>query len=117
MDATATCLPAGQCRHDRREPGSRHQEDAGHLADLTTSLGFGLLQSSILLISFVGVLWSLSAGFAFQIGERSLEIPGYMVWAAILYAGSASWLSWLVGRRLIVLNGERYAREPIFASR
>ncbi|GCA50361.1 inner membrane ABC transporter ATP-binding protein YddA [Sinorhizobium sp. KGO-5] len=92
-------------------PDQRMQEDAGHLADLTTSLGFGLLQSSILLISFVGVLWSLSAGFAFQIGERSLEIPGYMVWAAILYAGSASWLSWLVGRRLIVLNGERYARE------
>ncbi|AFL49959.1 putative ATP-binding cassette transporter [Sinorhizobium fredii] len=92
-------------------PDQRMQEDAGHLADLTTSLGFGLLQSSILLISFVGVLWSLSAGFAFQIGDRSLEIPGYMVWAAILYAGSASWLSWLVGRPLIHLNGERYARE------
>jgi len=34
-----------------------------------------------------------------------------MVWAAILYAASASWLSWLVGRPLIGLNGERYARE------
>lgn len=92
-------------------PDQRMQEDAGHLADLTTGLGFGLVQSSILLASFVGVLWSLSSGFAFQIGGRSLEIPGYMVWAAILYAGSASWLSWLVGRPLIVLNGERYARE------
>ncbi|WP_026615111.1 ABC transporter ATP-binding protein/permease [Ensifer aridi] len=92
-------------------PDQRMQEDAGHLAELTTSLGFGLVQSSILLISFVGVLWSLSSGFAFQIGDRSLAIPGYMVWAAILYAGSASWLSWLVGRRMIALNGERYARE------
>ncbi|RVJ32498.1 ABC transporter ATP-binding protein/permease [Sinorhizobium medicae] len=92
-------------------PDQRMQEDAGHLADLTTGLGFGLVQSSIMLISFVGVLWSLSAGFAFDIGGQKLEIPGYMVWAAILYAGSASWLSWLVGRRMIVLNGERYARE------
>lgn len=92
-------------------PDQRMQEDAGHLADLTTDLGFGLVQSSILLASFVGVLWSLSAGFAFQIGDRSLEIPGYMVWAAILYAGSASCLSWLVARPLIGLNGERYARE------
>src|SRR5690606_21986597 len=39
------------------------------------------------------------------------EIPGYMVWAAILYAGTASSLSWLAGRPLIHYNSERYARE------
>jgi putative ATP-binding cassette transporter len=92
-------------------PDQRMQQDAGHLADLSTGLGFGLVQSSILLASFVGVLWSLSSGFVFHIGGRSFAIPGYMVWAAILYAGSASWFSWLVGRPLITLNSERYARE------
>ncbi len=92
-------------------PDQRMQEDAGHLADLTTDLAFGLLQSSILLVSFVGVLWSLSEGFAFNISGRVFDIPGYMVWAAIIYAGSASWLSWRVGRPLIALNGERYNRE------
>ena len=39
------------------------------------------------------------------------SIPGYMVWAAILYAGSGSLLSWLVGRPLIAQNSERYSRE------
>jgi putative ATP-binding cassette transporter len=34
-----------------------------------------------------------------------------MVWCAIFYAGTASWVSWLVGRPLIRLNAERYARE------
>ncbi|SOC42991.1 putative ATP-binding cassette transporter [Rhizobium subbaraonis] len=92
-------------------PDQRMQEDAGHLADLTTDLAFGLLQSSILLVSFVGVLWSLSEGFMFQISGRTIDIPGYMVWAAIIYAGSASLLSWRVGRPLIELNGERYSRE------
>lgn len=92
-------------------PDQRMQQDAGHLADLSTDLGFGLLQSSVLLASFVGVLWSLSADFVFHVGGRSFEIPGYMVWAAILYAGSASALSWLVGRPLIGLNSDRYARE------
>jgi len=38
-------------------------------------------------------------------------VPGYMVWCAIFYAGTASWVSWLVGRPLIRLNAERYARE------
>jgi putative ATP-binding cassette transporter len=92
-------------------PDQRMQQDAGHLADLTTDLGFGLLQSSVMLASFVGVLWSLSADFVFHIGGRSLEIPGYMVWAALIYTGTASCLSWLVGRPLIGFNSERYARE------
>ncbi|RWK59555.1 ABC transporter ATP-binding protein/permease [Mesorhizobium sp.] len=92
-------------------PDQRLQQDAGHLADLSTGLGIGLLQSFILLVSFVGVLWSLSSGFVFHIGGYSLAIPGYMVWAAILYAGTASWLSWLVGRPLIRFNSDRYTRE------
>ncbi|HEY4192396.1 MAG TPA: ABC transporter ATP-binding protein/permease [Mesorhizobium sp.] len=92
-------------------PDQRMQEDAGHLADLTTGLGIGLLQSLILLASFVGVLWTLSSGFIFHFDGHSLAIPGYMVWAAIFYAGSASWLSWLVGRPLIMQNSDHYARE------
>lgn len=92
-------------------PDQRMQQDAGHLADLTTDLAIGLLQASILLVSFVGVLWSLSSGFVFHVGDRSFSIPGYMVWAAIVYAGSASLLSWLVGRPLIVQNADRYSRE------
>ncbi|MER9900474.1 ABC transporter ATP-binding protein/permease [Mesorhizobium sp. M0130] len=92
-------------------PDQRLQQDAGHLSDLSTGLGIGLLQSCILLASFVGVLWSLSSGFVFHIGGHLLAIPGYMVWAAILYAGTASWLSWLVGRPLIRFNNDRYTRE------
>ena len=34
-----------------------------------------------------------------------------MVWCALLYAATGSWLSWRVGRPLIPLNAERYARE------
>ena len=92
-------------------PDQRMQQDAAHLSDLSTDLGVGLLQSCILLVSFVGVLWELSSGFVFHVGGTALAIPGYMVWAAILYAGTASWLSWLVGRPLIRLNSDRYTRE------
>lgn len=92
-------------------PDQRMQQDVGHLSDLSTDLGVGLVQSIILLASFVGVLWALSSGFVFNIGGHAIAIPGYMVWAAFLYAGIASWLSWLVGRPLIGLNSDRYARE------
>src|SRR5277367_1421731 len=92
-------------------PDQRIHEDARHLTELTTDLGIGLLQSSLLLGSFIGVLWILSRNVTFHVSGRSFGIPGYMVWCALLYAGTASWLSWLVGRPLIKLNSERYARE------
>src|SRR5271166_1489746 len=92
-------------------PDQRIHEDARHLTELTTDLGIGLLQSSLLLGSFIGVLWILSQNVTFHVSGRSFGIPGYMVWCALLYAGTASWLSWRVGRPLIELNSERYARE------
>lgn len=92
-------------------PDQRLHEDARHLTDLCTDLGVGLLQATVLLVSFAGVLWTLTSGFVFHVGGSSFAIPGYMVWAAAIYAGTASWLSWLIGRPLIKLNADRYAQE------
>ena len=92
-------------------PDQRMHEDARHLTELSADLGIGLLQATILLITFVSVLWALSADFAFHVDGRVVAIPGYMVWAGIVYAGSASLLSYWVGRNLIGRNAERYARE------
>jgi vitamin B12/bleomycin/antimicrobial peptide transport system ATP-binding/permease protein len=92
-------------------PDQRMHEDARHLCELSADLGIGLLQSSILFASFTGVLWVLSRDFAFHIAGRDYAIPGFMVWAAILYAGVGSLLSYWVGRSLIHRNADRYARE------
>ncbi|HLW91000.1 MAG TPA: ABC transporter ATP-binding protein/permease [Roseiarcus sp.] len=95
-------------------PDQRIHEDARHLTELTTDLGIGLLQSSLLLLSFVGVLWVLSSTMVLSIAGNAIVAPGYMVWCALLYAGVASLLSWRVGRTLIGLNETRYAREAQF---
>ncbi|MGK9234219.1 ABC transporter ATP-binding protein/permease [Inquilinus limosus] len=92
-------------------PDQRIHEDTRHLTELSTDLGIGLLQSTLLLISFVGVLWVLSEGIVLRFDGMALSIPGYMVWCALLYAAAASWVSWRVGRPLIDINAERYARE------
>jgi putative ATP-binding cassette transporter len=92
-------------------PDQRMHEDARHLTELSADLGIGLLQSSILLATFIKVLWSLSNNFVFHVGDRHFAVPGYMVWAAIVYSGSASLLSYWVGRSLVDRNAQRYARE------
>ena len=88
-------------------PDQRIHEDARHLTELSADLGIGLLQSSLLLGSFIGVLWMLSQNVIFHLSGHSFGIPGYMVWCALLYAGTASWVSWRVGSPLIGLNTER----------
>ncbi len=92
-------------------PDQRLHDDVRNLAESSTALSIGLVNATILLISFIGVLWTLSAGFSITINGDPVAIPGYMVWAAILYAGSASLLSNLVGYRLVGLNAERYSKE------
>jgi putative ATP-binding cassette transporter len=92
-------------------PDQRMHEDARHLTELSADLGIGLLQSSILLATFVEVLWALSNNFIFHVSGKQFYIPGYMVWAAVFYAGSASLVSWWVGRSLVERNAQRYARE------
>ncbi|HEY6456774.1 MAG TPA: ABC transporter ATP-binding protein/permease [Steroidobacteraceae bacterium] len=92
-------------------PDQRVHEDARHLTELTADLGAELLQAAVLVVMFIGVLWRISAGFRFHFHGSYYSIPGYMVWAAILYAGSASLLSYAAGRSLIRRNADRYQRE------
>jgi vitamin B12/bleomycin/antimicrobial peptide transport system ATP-binding/permease protein len=95
-------------------PDQRIQEDARRLTELTASLAIGIFQSTLLLLSFVGVLWLLSRGFVIHVVDRTFEIPGFMVWSALVYAASGSWLSWRLGRQLSELDAARYAREADF---
>ncbi len=92
-------------------PDQRMHEDARKLCELSADLGTGLLQAGILFGIFAGVLWSLSTDFSFRFGDRDYLVPGFMLWAAVSYAGAGSLLSYWVGRSLISRNAERYARE------
>src|SRR5580698_6387308 len=92
-------------------PDQRMHEDARHLCELTSDLGMALLQSTILLVSFSGVLWVLSSAFVFRIGQHDYAVPGFMLWAAIIYALTGSLISYWVGHGLIARNAFRYARE------
>lgn len=92
-------------------PDQRISEDAQKLCDISADLSIGLFRASVLLVSFAGVLWAISADFTFRVGGVDYAIPGFMLWAAISYAVVGSLLSYFVGRSLIPRNADRYARE------
>ena len=81
-------------------PDQRIAEDINTFVGQTLILGLGLLESVVTLASFSVILWGLSG----SITVGGLVIPGYMLWAAILYAIVGSWLTHLIGRPLVSLN-------------
>jgi putative ATP-binding cassette transporter len=91
-------------------PDQRIAEDLNKFTAGTLSLGLGLLSSVVTLASFAVILWSLSGPLSIPLGSATIEVPGYMLWAAVLYAIVGSVLTHYVGRRLIGLNfvQERY---------
>jgi putative ATP-binding cassette transporter len=95
-------------------PDQRIQEDVAQFTNLTVSLSMGLLNSVVTLLSFVGILWSLSGGFAFTLGGYNWDIPGFMVWMALLYCVVGSVITHRIGRPLIGLNFEQQRREADF---
>jgi putative ATP-binding cassette transporter len=92
-------------------PDQRIQQDTSLLTELAAELGIGLLQASLLLFAFLGVLWELSGALTVPIDGMSVTIPGYMVWCAILFAAAGSWLAWRVGGSLVGLDTIRFQRE------
>jgi putative ATP-binding cassette transporter len=97
-------------REGADNPDQRLAEDVRLYVDNTLALGLGLMRSVVTLLSFLAVLWALS-GPATILG---VTIPGYMVWVAILYAILGTWLTHLIGRRLVPLNFRQQKTEADF---
>jgi putative ATP-binding cassette transporter len=95
-------------------PDQRIQEDVSRFVGDTLSLSMGLLNSVVTLASFIGILWSLSGGFAFSLQGSEYTIPGFMVWMAILYSAGGSVLSHYIGRPQIRLNFQQQQVEADF---
>ncbi len=91
-------------------PDQRIAEDLRSFVGDTLSLGLDLLSNIVSLISFVGILWSLSG----SIHLLGLTIGGYMVWIALIYAIIGTWLTHLVGRPLATLSFRQQRFEADF---
>lgn len=94
-------------------PDQRIAEDLKLFVDLTLQLGLGLLKSIVTLASFAAILWGLSGGLTIPV-MGGIEIPGYMMWAAIIYAVAGTWIINRVGRPLVGLNFDQQRYEADF---
>jgi putative ATP-binding cassette transporter len=95
-------------------PDQRIAEDINLFIDRTLSVSVGLLSAIVTLCSFVVILWILSAAAPLHLFGTSFSIPGYLVWAALLYAVVGTALTHLVGWPLVTLNFRQQRYEADF---
>jgi putative ATP-binding cassette transporter len=69
-----------------------------------------LLSTIVSLFSFITILWTLSG----PVKLLGIAIPGYMVWVALIYSAVGTWLTHLVGRKLVPLNFAKQRVEADF---
>ena len=86
-------------------PEQRIEQDCSLFATQTLNLTVNLLLQVMTLVTFATVLWGLSGSFLLPI-FGGIAIPGYMMWAAILYAALGSWVTYRIGRPLVRVNFE-----------
>ena len=95
-------------------PDQRISDDLQTLATNTLGLSLGLLSSIVTLFSFITILWSISGPLVLHFTGSTWTIPGYMVWAAAIYAAGGSYLIHKVGRALVSINYQQQRVEADF---
>ena len=95
-------------------PDQRMAEDLNLFTSYSVGLSMGLLNAVVTLVSFVGILWGLSGAFGFEFQGSSWEIPGFMVWMALVYCIAGSVITHFIGRPLVGLNFAQQKREADF---
>jgi putative ATP-binding cassette transporter len=95
-------------------PDQRIAEDLKFLTSGSLSLSLGLLSSVVTLISFIGILWSVSGPISFMLFEKEWILQGYMVWFALFYAGLGSILVAWIGKPLVQQNFNQQKFEANF---
>ncbi|MDR0673839.1 MAG: ABC transporter ATP-binding protein/permease [Zoogloeaceae bacterium] len=82
-------------------PDQRIGEDLQMLSSDSLRLFLGLLANLATLFSYAVIVWNLSGSLAFALGDLSIDIPGYMLWVAVIFALLGTWLLEKIGYPLV----------------
>lgn len=103
-----------QNQDSHNNPDGRIAEDVRIATESAIDLIHSLIFCLLLLGSFGKILWTLSGVVTLDLGFVKVPIYGHLVLLAIIYAASASFLGWLIGRPLTQATDNRQTMEANF---
>lgn len=89
---------------DTDNPDQRISEDVRQFVEMTLSFGIGILKAFCTFASFVVILYNLSGSLSFTFMGKTWTINGYMLWASLLYSVIGTYITHIVGRKLVNIN-------------
>ena len=101
---------AGLIPGDHANPDGRVAEDVRVLTEAAVDLASTFFYCGLLLVTFVGILWSLSG----WIQVAGVEVPGHLVLLALIYAGAGAVVAFFLGRPLVSATDARQTKEADF---
>ncbi len=99
---------------DHDNPDGRISEDIRTTVETAIELFHSMFYCALLLLSFIQILWSLSGVLRIDLFMFTLNIPGHMVWIALVYSGCATTMALIVGWPLIRAQDRRQTAEANF---
>jgi len=95
---------------DHANPDGRIAEDIRIATESAVDLVSTLFYCVLLLVAFVGILWSLSG----WVRVAGVDVPGHLVVLAFAYAGAGAVVAFMLGRPLVRATDARQTREAEF---
>lgn len=89
---------------DTDNPDQRISEDVRQFVEMTLSFGIGILKAFCTFASFVVILYNFSGSFSFTFMGKTWTINGYMLWASLIYSVIGTYITHIVGRKLVKIN-------------
>lgn len=101
---------AGLIPGDHANPDGRIAEDIRVMTEAAVDLASTLFYCLLLLVTFIGILWSLSG----WVTVAGIDLPGHLVLLAFIYAGIGAMVAFVLGRPLVRTTNVRQTKEANF---
>lgn len=95
-------------------PDQRIADDLRIMASSVLDLSLGLLKNLVNLVSFSIIVWGLSGTLSVALAGHAIDIPGYMLWAALIYALAGSLLIEKIGSPIVDVDYQQQQCEANF---
>ncbi|RDU95533.1 ABC transporter ATP-binding protein/permease [Trinickia dinghuensis] len=95
-------------------PDQRISDDLQSFATNTLELSLGILSTVVTLFSFITILWTIAGPLTLKLSGGTWTIPGYMVWAAAIYAIAGSYVIHKVAHPLVSITYQQQRVEADF---
>lgn len=96
---------------DHQNPEYRIAEDLRVATDAPIDFATGVTSAFLSATTFIIVLWTIGGALTLTIAGATVTIPGFLVIAAVLYAGIASGSMVVIGRNFVAISESKNQTE------